>query len=35
LRPPRRLSEAATDLLVTDLQEMAANWAEGGAARAA
>ncbi|WP_374635219.1 imelysin family protein [Paracoccus sp. (in: a-proteobacteria)] len=25
--------KAATDLLVTDLQEMAANWAEGGAAR--
>ncbi len=27
--------KSATDLLVTDLQEMAANWAEGGAARAA
>ncbi|MDF1621422.1 imelysin family protein [Pseudothioclava nitratireducens] len=26
---------AATDLLIADLQEMAANWAEGGAARAA
>ncbi len=26
---------AATDLLVADLEEMAANWAEGGAARAA
>ncbi len=27
--------QAATDLLVTDLQEMVANWAEGGAARTA
>jgi putative iron-regulated protein len=27
--------QAATDLLVADLEEMAANWAEGGAARAA
>ncbi|RCW87008.1 imelysin family protein [Paracoccus lutimaris] len=27
--------KAATDLLVADLQEMSANWAEGGAARAA
>ncbi|HEX9857585.1 MAG TPA: imelysin family protein [Paracoccaceae bacterium] len=26
--------KAATDLLVSDLEEMAANWAEGGAARA-
>ena len=34
LRSPRAYLKAASDLLVTDLEEMVANWSEGGAARA-
>jgi putative iron-regulated protein len=32
LRPPRRISEGGLDLLVSDLQDMVANWTPDGAA---